>query len=199
MANYYLISAKNSTNLASAFTPEADLSTAEVISKLGNDLELNSEFKLIKLTADKNGLKKSTDLSGLKEIWLDYQPNNLAWPFFSERLKESVQRLLTDKEGISWIKIKINGNEEERKYYIPFFTKKLDVLDEEKTTYVKGTSYIIKPHFSLIKVTNYTIFHTPFGQNQWQITPEIYITEQLKFEIQKNGLTGVVFEKTRVS
>lgn len=64
----------------------------------------------VKLDVGKNGLIESNDLSDLKEIWLDYQQNSLAWPLMSERLKSIIEANLKQNEQIDWIECKvING------------------------------------------------------------------------------------------
>ena len=199
MSNYFLFSAKNTRELASAYAPEGTKLAHELIPELDNANALSFELELIKLSVGKKGLIKSNDLSSLKEKWLVYQPNSLAWPMFSEKLKTTITKNLTGKEGINWITVKINGNNEQRNYYIPRFEKMLDVLNTQKTMYVKGTDRIIMPHFSLIKVIAYSIFHLPCAHSLWKITSELYINEALKKAIQEEKLTGVDFEKTTVS
>lgn len=106
---------------------------------------------------------------------------------------------LTGKECINWISAKINNGDEERIYYIPRFEKKLDVLDEKNTMYVKGTDHIIRPHFSLKKIKDLTIFHTPDSHGFWKIPTGIYINETLRKGIIKERLAGIGFDKVRVS
>lgn len=199
MSNYFLFSAKDAPELASAYAPEGTKLAHELIPELDSATELSFELELIKLSVGKEGLIRSNDLSSLKEIWLDYQPNSLAWPMFSEKLKTTITKNLTGKERINWITVKINGNNEQRIYYIPRFEKMLDVLDTQKTMYAKGTDRIIKPHFSLIKVNAYSLFHQPSAHNLWKITSGLYISEVLKKAIQKEKLTGIDFEKATVS
>lgn len=192
---YYLISAKHKSELASAYAPEGTKLTHELISDINGD-EMPFEFTLVKVSSGKNGLIESTDLSGLNDIWLDYQPNSLAWPLMSLRLQSIINDSLTGYENIKWVKAKINSQDEQREYYIPKFSNKLDVLDEAKTMYVPGTDQIIKPSFSLVKVKDLATFHKP--SSFWQITTEMYVSEKLKKAIQKDKLIGLDFEKTSV-
>lgn len=193
--NFYFFSGKNTPKVASAFAPENTKPMYELISELDNVKEMPFEFKLVKLTVGKNGLIKSNDLSDLKSIWLDYQPNNKVGPLFSYKLKTIITNHLTGKEGVNWLTAKINGNGEQRTYYIPRFERMLDVLDTEKTIYNEETGSVIIPHFSLEKVQNYSIFHTPAAHGLWKITSGLYVNETLKKAIQKEKLTGVSFEK----
>jgi len=196
--NYYLLCGKESKkkDLASAFAPKETKLAHQLIPELENVCEISFEFELVKLSIGRNGLIKSNDLSSLEEIWLDYQPNSFAWPFFSEKLKSVIEENLTGNEGIDWITAKINGNGEQRIYYIPRFEKGLDVFDLEKCVYNKVTYSVIIPCFSSEKVKLYSVFIRP---DDYKITGALYISGALKKAIQKAKCTGVSFEKTRVS
>jgi len=191
--NYYFFSGKNAPKGASAFAPEGTKQDWELIPELENLNEMPFEFELVKLTVGRNGLVKSKDLSNLEEIWLDYQPNNLAWPMCSEKLRTIFAEHLTGNEGIDWLTAKVNGNGEQRIYYIPRFEKNLDVFDMEKCLCDKYG--IIVPCFSLEKVRSYNIFRRP---DRDKITSGFYISEALKKAIQKAKCSGVSFERTRV-
>src|SRR5690606_17983105 len=141
----------------------------------------------------------SNDLSDLKEIWLDYQPNSLAWPLMSERLKSVIEANLTRNEQIDWIECKVKNGNEERLYFILRFNKMLDVLDMQKTMFVQGTDHIIRPVFASSKISSYSIFSKPSSHDLWKITSGLYVSDALKKAIQKAKLTGIDFEKTTVS
>lgn len=199
MNNYYLLSGKNNPKVASAFAPEGTKLAHELITELDDANELPFKLNLVKLTVGKNGLIESNDLSDLKEIWLDYQPNSLAWPLISEKLKGVIENNLTGNEGIDWISAIVKAPNEQRTYYIPRFSKMLDVLDTQKTMFVQGTYRIIRPVFSLSKVGKYSVFHQPSAHSLWKITSGLYVNETLKKAIQKEKLTGLDFEKTSVA
>lgn len=132
----------------------------------------------------------------MKEIWLDYQPNSLAWPMLSLKVKSLIEDNLTGREGITWIKAKVNFIEEQRVYYIPRFAKKLDVLNRGKTMFVPGTEQIIKPFFALSKIQSLSVFHKP--SLFWQIAPEMYISQKLRKVLQMEKVTGIEFENALV-
>jgi len=199
MDSYYLLSGKNNPKVASAFAPEGTKLAHELIPELDIVDELPFELNLVKLTIGKNGLIESSDLSDLKEIWQDYQPNSLAWPMMSEKLKSVIEKNLTGNEGIDWISAIVRTSGERRMYYIPRFSKMLDVLDAQKTIFIQGTDRIIKPVFSLSKINKYSIFHQPAAHNLWKITSALYVNEALKKAVQKDKLTGIDFEKTSVA
>jgi|WetSurSiteA1Bulk_404760.scaffolds.fasta_scaffold18718_1 hypothetical protein len=197
--NYYFLTNKDYPEVASAFAPDNIKLAHELIPKLAGAERLPFDLKLVKLSLGKNGLIKSNDLSGLNLIWLDLQPNSLVWPLMSEQLKNFVINNLTGKEYINWISTMITGGNEKRIYYIPRFERKLDVLDEKNTMYVKGTDHIIRPHFSLKKIKDLTIFHMPDSHDFWKIPSALYINETLRKGIIKEKFIGIGFEKVRVS
>ncbi len=197
--NYYFLTNKDYPEVASAFAPDDTKLAHELISELVDAANLPFELRLIKLSVGKNGLIKSNDLSGLNKTWLDLQPNSLAWHLMSEKLMNLIKSNLTGKEHIDWISATINNGDEKRIYYIPRFEKKLDVLDEKNTMYVKGTDHIIRPHFSLEKIKDLTIFHKPDSHDFWRIPTGLYINDTLRKEIIKEKLVGIGFEKVRAS
>jgi hypothetical protein len=155
---------------------------------------------LVKLTCAEDGLIEDEDLSGVDNLWEDYMPNQFAYNMFSEKFKEVIEKELTGNEETDWIAAKIHGNEECRTYYILKFTKRLDVIDEGKTLFVKNTDHIMRPCFSSSKIEKVSIFHVPDKEEYlWKIPSGVYVTEKLKKAIQKAKLTGVGFEKAMVS
>jgi len=197
--NYYFLTIKDYKKVASAFAPEETKLAHELISELYKTNELPFELNLVKLSVEHKGLVKDDNLSDLENIWLDFQPNSLAWPIMSERFKDLICRNLTGQENIDWIRAKINGNNESRIYYILRFGKMHDVLDVVQTLYVEGTDHIIRPHFSLEKIKELSVFNKPASHDLWKITSGIYINEHLKNMIIKEKLLGIAFEKVRAS
>lgn len=198
MNKYYFLAEKVKPRTAFAYTQEDTPLSHELIPDVIVRTELPFELFLRKVTTGKGGLQVSENLSEIKYLWQDYQPNNLAWPLMSEKMKNVISTHLTGKEGLVWIKAIVNGANEVKEYFIPRFLQKLDVLDEQKTIFVPGTMHIIKPVFSLSKISQFSIFHKS-QEFFWEITSGLYVSETLKNAIQKEKLTGVDFEKTTVS
>lgn len=200
MEKYFLLSWKNGKEpLASAYAPKGSKLAQDLISELNGINKLPFELSLVKLDVGINGLRESNDLSDLKEIWLDYQPNSLAWPLMSKELKSVIETNLTGIEQIDWIECKVKNGSEERTYFIPRFNKMLDVLDMQKTIFVQGTDHIIKPIFAGSKINAYSIFSKPSSHDLWKVTSGLYVSDALKKAIQKAKMTGLDFEKTTVS
>lgn len=201
MSNYYLLGSKEKSEVASAFTAQNNLLDKELISQLEGKSQLPFCFELKKIRQGINGLVIDDDLSNLSEVWLDYQPNNLAWPLMSEALKSVIDKNLTGEEHVDWISCDIMYQQEKKTYYILRFNKLLDVLDLNKSLFVKGTDSIIRPVLALNKVNNFSVFmvSTAGYGNLWKITPGVYINEILKKAIQKHKLTGMQFDKVSVS
>lgn len=196
MTDYYILADKIKSKTAFA---DADIGVPS--HKLIPDLIGKTEvpFNLfLRCPVKKDGKwEMSNDISHLKHLWLDFQPNTLAWAIMSEKMKSIIEKFLTGKECIVWMEIKINGNNETRIYYLPRFEKELDVLDFEKTKFVKGTNHIIIPCFSLEKIKNYGLFYKP--QMFWEVAGGLYVSEQLRKAMEKEKLTGIDFERTSVA
>jgi len=200
MEKYYLLSWKDGKEpLASAFAPKGIKADHELIKELNGRTSLPFELSLVKLDVGKNGLIESKDLTDMKDIWLDYQPNSLAWPLMSERLKSLIEANLKGNEQVDWITCKVKNGNEERPYFILRFNKILDVLDMQKTMFVQGTDHIIRPVFATSKISSYNIFSKPSSHDLWKITSGLYVSESLKKAIQKEKITGFDFEKVTVS
>ena len=200
MENFYILGGTNPSSVASAFAPEEirKMGCGDLIESIESASELPFDFTLVKLTSSKKGLVKNSDLTGLTTIWLDFQPNSQAWPLFSLQLKKIIDGHLTGKEGLSWVSATIRGHNEEQVYYIPMFDRLLDVLDMDKTMFVSGTDAIIKPVFSWAKIKDYSVIHKPNYRNLWKIPSGFYVNEKIKKAVQKEGISGVIFEKTSV-
>ena len=127
---------------------------------------------------------------------VDYQPNSLAWPLMSTKMKGIIDKLLVGNEGLKWIEVKVKGEEKVYSYFIPVFSKKLETLDYEKTSFVPNTDHIINPAFSYDKVCHYEIFHD--HSLFWQITCGIYVSESIKKGLLNNLITGVKFETIKI-
>lgn len=81
MEKYYSLNWKGGeAPLASAFAPKESKADHELIKELNGINRLPFELNLVKLSVGKSGLIESNDLTSLKEIWLDYQPNSLTFP-----------------------------------------------------------------------------------------------------------------------
>ena len=200
MEKYFLLSWKNGKEpLVSAYAPKGSKLAQDLISELNGINKLPFKLNLVKLDIGKNGIIEKHDLSDLKETWLDYQPNSLAWPLMSESLKSLIESNLLGNEQIDWIECIVKKGNEERPYFILRFNKMLDVLDIQKTIFVQGTDHIIRPVFASLKVSAYSIFSKPSSHDLWKITSGIYVSDVLKKAIQKAKLTGMDFEKTTVS
>jgi hypothetical protein len=193
MNNYYFLAENIKPKTAIACKLGGTPLSHELIPSIIGKPVLEFELFLRSKPGENNDMMRNEDLSELKYTWLDYQPNNLAWPLMSERMKNLVVSHLTGMEEVVWIKVKINGLNEVRDYHIPCFINKLDVLDVEKTIFVKGTSHIIKPVFSLNKIVNFAMFHAPYLH--WEITSALYVCESLMNVFKEQKLTGLAFER----
>jgi len=196
MNEYFFLGDKNHHKTAFAYTEAETPLAHQLIPGLRTATHLPFDLVLKKVYRHKGVLETSNDLSDLKHEWVDYQPNNLAWPLMSEKMMQVIDRNLTGKESIVWMKAFVKSVHEKKIYFVPRFEKQLDVLDEQQTVFVEGTTHIIKPVFSLIKVRKYSMFHKP--RMFWEISSALYINEIVKAEILKEKLSGVSFENVTV-
>ncbi|NVO10575.1 MAG: hypothetical protein HXX16_11480 [Bacteroidales bacterium] len=197
MNKYFLLTEQIKSGTAFAYTEGKTPLSHELIPEMKDKTNVPFDLFLKKVVISKGETSVSSDISGLKHLWLDFQPNNLAWPLMSEKMKNIIDNNLTGKEDISWMKVTVKADSESRAYFILKFEKMLDVLDEKKTLFVQGTNLIIKPVFSLSKISNYNIFHKP--QPFWEIPSGLYISEIIKKAVQKENLTGIDFENVSVA
>lgn len=193
--NYYFLGSDEKSSIAVAYTLGTPPISYELISILEGKNKLPFDLVLKKVIPSKNGLKTSLDLSGLKHLWQDYQPNCLAWSIMSEKMKSIIEKNLLGEEHIDWIEVNIIGLEEKKKYFVLRFNKKLDVLDLEKTTFISGTDHIVKPCFSSKKIKRLALFNIPESKDFWKIPSGIYVNQVLKEDFEANNLTGMEFDQ----
>jgi len=155
------------------------------------------ELVLKDVLFEKNGSRQSSELGKLKYLWYDYQPNSLAWPIFSERLKNVIDSQTTGEKLFDWLIITIRQNSEiSRPYYLLRFTKQQDVLNLEHSVFAgRNSDFLVKPIFDAKKVDKLTIFSAE--KNGEQITSGIYVSQQIKDVAKAQGLVGLNFESTR--
>ena len=154
---YFLMGLKHFKNVAIACAPDNVGLAHELIGALRESEVMPFDFTLKALTVKSDGIHYSNDFSRVETIWLDYQPNSLAWPLFSEKIKNLIKKMLTGKEGLKWISCNICCGKETRTYYIPHFIEELDVLNKDKCFY-SNNGGLIKPAYSSLKIKDYSIF-----------------------------------------
>ena len=116
----------------------------------------------------------------ISDRFYDFQPNSMAWPVMSEKMKAIIASHLTGLEYIDWKEITINGKTESRKYYVPFFKRKLDILNKSKTM-ISPYGIIMIPCFDKEKIQGLAAFHCP--DFDWRIPLKFYINELIKKDL----------------
>ena len=86
MPDYFSFGAKDVPGTAVAYTVGGTPLSHALIPEVRAKSELPFDLTLKKVRFGKDGTHVSDDLSELKNVWVDYQPNNLAWPLWSEKL-----------------------------------------------------------------------------------------------------------------
>ncbi|WP_299550655.1 DUF1629 domain-containing protein [Seonamhaeicola sp.] len=196
---YYSINWHNRGNSTpSAFYGEQGILGFELIPVLELKNSFPEDFTLKKITETSKGIDVSEDFNGESEIWLDYLPNDLAFPLMSKRMKKIINDKISEREAIKWIEAKVNYKGNSKEYFVPLFTKALDVLDVKRTKYVPGTDHIIKAFFSKEKVIKYNLFHKPASEDHlFKITSDIYVSSEIEKVITKEKLSGILLEEIK--
>lgn len=132
----------------------------------------------------------------VSDVFYDYQPNSLAWPIMSERMKSIIASHLTGSECVEWKSIIINGKGISKKYYIPMFTRKLDTLNISESVYVPVSGIVLKPCFDKEKTKNLSVIHSP--NLFWQISTQIYVNEEIKRDLINSGIKELCFSRVKV-
>jgi len=193
----FFLSPLASKSVAVACAPEDTPVSYLLVSQLTGLSSLPFELVLKDVLFEKNGSRQSSELGKLKYLWYDYQPNSLAWPIFSERLKNVIDSQTTGEKLFDWLIITIRQNSEiSRPYYLLRFTKQQDVLNLEHSVFAgRNSDFLVKPIFDAKKVDKLTIFSAE--KNGEQITSGIYVSQQIKDVAKAQGLVGLNFESTR--
>lgn len=89
----FFLSPLNSKSVAVACAPDGTPASYTLAAQMEGLTALPFDLALKDILFEKNGSRKSSELGKLKHLWYDYQPNSLAWPIFSERLKKLIESL----------------------------------------------------------------------------------------------------------
>ncbi len=178
-----------------AYAPEGTPLAHELANQLLDLEELPFCLKIESVDIIESGIKRLGDLSP-NCLPVDYQPNSLAWPLMSLKMKKVIDSFISGIDGFRWINVNIEGDKRFFPYFIPFFSKKLDILSIERTLFVPGTDLVINPVFDYKKIFQYQIFH---GASQfWHIT-ELIVSQDVRRKLLENSVTGIFFEQASVS
>ena len=192
--DYYSISSKLKKNDVYALSSYEDKTSSEVIEEILKYGKINFTFTLKKyVPIGKTNWEYSDNLSDIKEIWLDLLPADHLILLMSEKMKNLISGNLSRNENISWHSVDVHANEERRLYYIIKFNHELDILNHEKTQYVKNTNIIMSPIFSFIKISRFSIFHAP--SINFKIPRIIYVNGELKKKMSFEKLSGIHFNR----
>ena len=113
---HFFLSPRNSRSVAVACAPD-NPAAYTLIPKLANKNRIPFDLTLKNVSFTNKGIIESDDLSGLKHSWFDYQPNSLAWPIMSERLRDIIDSHASGEELHEWLPVTINSENESRTYF----------------------------------------------------------------------------------
>jgi hypothetical protein len=190
----------NRKSAAVACAPEETLPSHTLIDSLIGVNSLPFDLTLKDVTFGRNGSKTSDDLSHLKHLWFDYQLNSLAWPVLSAKLRTVIDQQASGREQYEWISVNIHrGEEETRPYYILRFKEQSDVLDMEKSTFLRFSDkpdHLINPTFSQEKIADLCVFTC--SSMFWQIGAGLYVSKAIRDCAKREKLVGLHFESIRI-
>ena len=195
---YYHLEARVKANTAFA-VPKGRIQTptgSRLVEQLIGLNELPYQLELMDLKKQNGRWEPVEILISELALWVDYQPNEWAYPMMSERMADIVKSHLTGEEGIDWISAQVTAKEEKRVYFIPRFSKLLDTLDSEKTTRTPG-GLTVRSWFALEKIKAFSMFQG--APEFWEITPSLVVNESLMKALKKAKLTGIGFSPARFS
>lgn len=203
---HYLMSPKNSRQVAVAVFPAyLPLRAYALLDPIPEELltgdVLPFDLALKKVTFTPKGSVDSDDLSSLQRPWADYQPNSLAWPLVSARLRAIIDRLACGRERHEWVSVTVRpGTEAGRPYYVLRFREQPDVLAKEASLFwpvADKPDRLVKPTFAQEKIAALSVF--PYPSERWQIPSGLCVSQQVKEAAQREGLVGLSFEDLRIS
>jgi hypothetical protein len=115
----------------------------------------------------------------------DYLVNDLNIPLCSSKLKQTIQNNIANNYSILWHPVFVNFNNKSTEYYYLKLKKIIvDVIDIDKSE--KENNTIFNPYFIAEKTED--IFRCDFDLSY------LFISENLKNIIEKEGVTGIGFE-----
>jgi hypothetical protein len=159
------------------------------------------DLLLKKVTFGKQGSMNSEDLSGLRHPWADFQPNALAWPVVSTRLRALIDQQASGREGLQWVRVTVRpSGGTGRPYYLLRFTHRPDVLNEATSVFypvANGPALLVKPVFAQEKIAGLSVFGYP--SEGWQIPSGLCVSGEAKKAAEREGLEGLHFEEIRIS
>ena len=190
MMNYYWVSI-NSRVSTVAYAPKGTPSSHELITEIEDNSALPFSLQLHEVC-----IKDKLEKGELSDNFYDYQPNSLAWPLMSERMKSIIVAHLTGLEHIEWKDVIIEGSTTSKMYYIPMFTSELDTLNIAKSIFVPSSGVVLKPCFKKDEVEKYAVFH---GYSKfWKITTQIYVNEDIKKGLMDSKLKELSFSRITI-
>lgn len=189
--NYYWMSINNNRVSTIAYAPSGIPVSHELIAEIVSRKSLSFSLKLHDVAVfDK--LEKGE----LSDNFYDYQPNSLAWPIMSEKMRSIIEQHLTGLEQIKWKEVTIDGCTRSKLYYIPVFTSKLDTLNIAESIIIPSSGIVLKPCFNREKVEKFAMFH---GYNKfWNVTTQVYINEEIKKDLQNSSLKEISFSRVKI-
>ena len=190
--NYYKLDILNNRVSTVAYAPKGIPTSHEIREGISientHSIPFSMELHDIRITS-------KLLVGDVSDRFYDFQPNNMAWPIMSEKMKSIIDSHLTGLEYIEWKEVTINGKTESRKYYVPFFKRKLDILNMSETV-LSPYGIIMIPCFDKEKIQGLAAFHCP--DFDWRIPLKFYVNELIKKDLAKAAIKEISFSQARI-
>lgn len=177
----YYMSGAETRSSACAKSPEGTTDIWRMAKLLECTGELPFKLSLKNITFEKSGIIYNDDISKLRTIWSDCLLNCELLFLCSQQLQTVIDVNLKGTEGVKWISCKVIGMGEEREYYFPLFTRKLDIILNEQ-----------KPYFDYNKTKNYAMF-SYYRSFNWQVPESFYVSSDMKKAITRAGFSNGIY------
>lgn len=165
---------------------KSKVGNADPVGELSWDffVDKNSDFVLTDPFTFKIGEGRFSGIVG------DYQFNSCGFYLFSDKLRQTIEKHLTDIDEPKWFPARVIDMENnDHNYSILHFFNKPDFLDEVNSTFVPGTNHPIRLRYDLNKIGDRLIFR-PI-----KVGTDLCIHDIVRKEIRNSRLTGTYFYK----
>jgi hypothetical protein len=125
--------------------------------------------------------------------YCDYLACNIGGRICSKKLRDIINQNASTHDDLQWLDLSAIKNGEKQVYYMLHFPYPPDVLNIDRTLFVKNTDIVVRPVFSRIRCESFNVisFYENMGVS-W------YIRDFVKKAIQAAGCTGIEFSQARV-
>ena len=128
----------------------------------------------------------------------DYIADDLGVPLFSEQVRNIIDELMTGEEGMEWYEVPVVHSRNQYSYFVPKFTRTLDILNEDSSLYGVNKSILIKAVLSTQKIQKYLIVPIVGSSEPFFFPTRIAISDRVEKALKKARVSGISFSPIKV-